>query len=105
MYKGEFLHEIFGKIDVAIKRIKLQDEETEEGKKIRKYLTKERDVLLTLDKHDHIVKMYDSFELDGFFYLVFEFCARGEFIADRGCPETFARSIIYQLILALRYCR
>ena len=105
MYKGELIHEQEGRIDVAIKRIKLLSEETEEGKKTRKYLNSERDVLSTLDKHDHIVRMYDAFEKEEYFYLVFEFCERGEFIADQGCPEGLARQILYQVILALKYCR
>jgi len=79
VFAGEMNSEEFGTwIPVAIKKMRMKPQDTEAGDNQRKYLMGERDILIQLAAHEHIVRMYDSFELEGFYYMIFEYCAGGD---------------------------
>jgi serine/threonine protein kinase len=81
----------------------------DEWEKLRVRTAREARILLLLD-HPNIVKIYDSFELEGKWYLIMELVEGGELLdsvqdhPDGRLPENEARILFRQIVSAVEYC-
>jgi calcium-dependent protein kinase len=93
------------KTERAVKHIRKQA--LTKSQKDSKYLLKEFQILRELD-HPHILKCFEMFESDLFYYVSTEYCPGGDLFSEivklSKFTEKQAASIMYQLLSVLVYC-
>ena len=105
--KGSFSKIYYGyhistKVDVAIKRIKLN-----RSKNIQRLIRREIEVMRKLD-HPNIVKLYDVVYNRTTIYIILEYCKNGDFthfLKKRPLKEKHARKFLKELADGLRYLK
>lgn len=90
----------------AIKRFEKSKISLEKSKTSLEKFLSEVEILKMLE-HPHIIKFFDSYEDNDYYYLVMEYMQHGdlcEFVLNHHCDEKLGRKIFIQLISAIEYC-